>query len=50
MKTIFFDFETGGVIELGTVCEYFGIAVEGQHDALVDVRLTAALARRLRDA
>jgi DNA polymerase III epsilon subunit-like protein len=34
-------------LKLSTVCEYFGIAVDGAHDALVDVRLTAALARRL---
>lgn len=34
-------------LKLGTVCEYFSITVEGAHDALVDVRLTAALARRL---
>lgn len=34
-------------LKLGTVCEYFGIAIDGAHDALVDVRLTAALARRL---
>lgn len=35
-------------LKLSTVCEYFGIATEGSHDALVDVRLTAELARRLR--
>ena len=36
-------------LKLGTVCEFFGIAIDGAHDALVDVRLTAALARRLRE-
>jgi DNA polymerase III epsilon subunit-like protein len=35
-------------LKLGTVCEYFGIAIDGAHDALVDVRLTAALVQRLR--
>jgi len=35
-------------LKLGTVCEYFSIMKPGAHDALVDVRLTAALARRLR--
>jgi DNA polymerase III epsilon subunit-like protein len=35
-------------LKLGTVCEYFGIDTAGAHDALTDVRLTAALARRLR--
>lgn len=35
-------------LKLGTVCEYFGISIDGAHDALVDVRLTAALARKLR--
>jgi DNA polymerase III epsilon subunit-like protein len=33
--------------KLSTVCEYFGIAVDGAHDALVDVRLTAQLHRAL---
>lgn len=35
-------------LKLGTVCEFFKISVDGAHDALVDVRMTAALARRLR--
>lgn len=35
-------------LKLGTMCEFFGIAVNGAHDALADVRLTAALAWRLR--
>jgi len=35
-------------LKLDTVCEYFSIMKPGAHDALVDVRLTAALARRLR--
>lgn len=34
--------------KLGTVCEYFNIKVDGAHDALVDVRLTAKLLKRLR--
>ncbi len=35
-------------LKLSKVCEYFGITVDGAHDALVDVRMTAALARKLR--
>lgn len=34
--------------KLATVCAHFGVAVDGAHDALVDVRLTAALVDRLR--
>lgn len=33
---------------LSTVCEYFNISAAGAHDALTDVRLAAALLRRLR--
>jgi DNA polymerase III epsilon subunit-like protein len=36
-------------LKLGTVCAYFGISADGAHDALVDVRLTAKLARALRN-
>jgi DNA polymerase III alpha subunit (gram-positive type) len=34
-------------MKLGDVCRHFGIAIDGAHDALADVRATAALARRL---
>jgi DNA polymerase III epsilon subunit-like protein len=34
-------------LKLADVCAFFDIEVNGAHDALVDVRLTAALARRL---
>lgn len=34
-------------VKLGTLCEFFGIEVEGAHDALVDVKATAKLARAL---
>jgi DNA polymerase III epsilon subunit-like protein len=34
-------------LKLGTVCEFFGIATDGAHEALTDVRLTVALARKL---
>lgn len=34
-------------LKLSTVCEYFKIDSAGAHEALADVRLTAALARRL---
>jgi len=33
--------------KLGTVCTYFGLVVDGAHDALADARLSAALARVL---
>lgn len=36
-------------LKLSVVCDHFGITVDGAHDALVDVRLTAALAKKLRD-
>jgi DNA polymerase III epsilon subunit-like protein len=35
--------------KLETLCKYFGITTEGAHDALTDVRMCAALARRLRE-
>ena len=34
-------------LRLGTMCAYFGIPTDGQHEALTDVRLTAALYRKL---
>lgn len=34
--------------KLTDVCAYFGIAADGAHDALADVRLTIALAKTLR--
>jgi DNA polymerase III epsilon subunit-like protein len=36
-----------GSLKLSKVCEHFGITVDGAHDALVDVRLTASLHRKL---
>jgi len=36
--------------KLSTICEYFGIKTEGAHDALVDVRLTAALYWKLKES
>jgi DNA polymerase III epsilon subunit-like protein len=33
--------------KLTTLCQYFGIPIEGAHEALTDVRLTIALARAL---
>lgn len=35
-------------LKLTTVCQWFGISIDGAHDALTDVRLTAALRQRLR--
>lgn len=35
--------------KLTGLAEYFGIPVDGAHDALVDVRLSIALARKLRE-
>lgn len=34
-------------LKLGVLCKYFGIESDGAHDALVDVRLCAALARAM---
>jgi DNA polymerase III epsilon subunit-like protein len=34
-------------LKLSTMCAYFGIPTDGQHDALTDVRLCAALYRKL---
>lgn len=34
-------------LKLGVLCEYFGIAIDGAHDALADVRMSAALARAI---
>lgn len=34
--------------KLSTVCKHFGIDTEGAHDALADVRMTAALFHRLK--
>jgi len=36
--------------KLTGLAKHFGISVEGAHDALVDVRLSIALAKRLLDA
>lgn len=38
-----------GSLKLTKVCEFFGIPTDGAHDALADVRLTAALAKRIRE-
>ena len=37
-------------LKLSTLCAHFGIAVDGAHDALCDVRLSAALARAIAKA
>ncbi len=50
-RVIFHFDEKGGKPEsfkLTDVCKHFGIEVKGAHDALVDVRLTAALYRKIR--
>lgn len=36
--------------KLATVCEAFGVAVDGAHGALADARMTASLAEVMRDA
>ena len=45
-------FQVGGIspppdFKLETLCGYFNIPIEGAHDALTDVRATAALAKKL---
>jgi len=49
----FFD-ETGAKkpenLKLATLCRYFGVPLAGAHEALADVRATAALARAIADA
>lgn len=37
-------------LKLSTLCAHFGIAVDGAHDALCDVRMSAALARAIAKA
>lgn len=37
-------------LKLSVLCEYFGIDCAGAHDALTDVRLSAALARAIAEA
>lgn len=48
----YFDEHEGGEkpenMKLSTVCAFFGIEVDGAHDALADVRMSAKLAWRLR--
>lgn len=34
-------------LQLSTLCKFFGVNVDGAHDALVDVRLSAALTRAI---
>jgi len=49
-RVIFWSDESGVKLtehKLSTVCEHFGIETTGAHDALVDVRLTAALYRKI---
>ena len=48
MTTVFFDFETGGILEnfrLTSLCKHFEIPCDGAHDAFTDCRLSAAIAR-----
>lgn len=51
MQRVIFWFDEHGNapsdFKLSTVCEHFGIETTGAHDALVDVRLTAALYRKM---
>jgi DNA polymerase III epsilon subunit-like protein len=45
------DLKRPANLKLGTLCSHFQIPIdEGAHDALVDVRLSAALAKAIRDA
>ena len=37
-------------LKLSVLCSFFGIATDGAHEALSDVRMAAALARAIRDA
>lgn len=37
-------------LKLSSVCKHFGINCDNAHDALADVRMTAALARKLKEA
>lgn len=37
-------------LKLSVLCEYFGIMTAGAHDALADVRMSAAIARAFMDA
>ena len=50
-RVIFYFDEHGNPppdFKLSTVCKHFGIDTTGAHDALADVRMTAALYRKLR--
>lgn len=42
------DVERPASLKLTILCQYFGIACDGAHDALADVRMAAALARVFR--
>lgn len=52
LQRVIFYFDENGLapesFKLTAVCEHFDIQTEGAHDALVDVRLTSALYRKLR--
>lgn len=37
-------------LKLTTMCQFFGIETNGAHDSLTDVRLTAALVQKLKEA
>lgn len=50
-RVIFYFDENGNPpadFKLSTVCQHFGIETAGAHDALVDVRMTAALYQKLK--
>lgn len=47
MWKIQFEAKKPANLQLSTLCEFFGVEVTGAHDALVDVRLTAALCKAI---
>lgn len=49
-RALWYAMETGTAfksLKLSALCEHFGIAIDGAHDALADVRMSIALAKRL---
>lgn len=52
-RAMFFFLERGGEqpkdFKLGTLCEFFGVKIDGAHDALNDVRATVELYRTILD-
>lgn len=54
MQRVLFYFDENGNppedMKLTTVCKHFGIEIDGAHDALADVRMTAALYRKIKNA